>query len=140
MYNILLLSLSRPSFQVRATVMAYLHCTSPRAALMPLAFLFLAWIAIGTVWYVVWLGWSVDKAFYFAAQAGFSVGFGALNEVSQNVMFNFNVFLQALSPVCLFLSHLSKLSLSHTHSALSALSLFFLSLAPALSLSLSIRT
>tara|TARA_B110000208_G_scaffold19234_2_gene23686 strand:- start:5 stop:478 length:474 start_codon:yes stop_codon:yes gene_type:complete len=135
MYALLLLS--RPSFQVRATVMAYLHCTSPRAALMPLAFLFLAWIAIGTVWYVVWLGWSVDKAFYFAAQAGFSVGFGALNEVSQNLMFN--VFLQALSPVCLFLSHLSKLSLSHTLLSLLSLCFFVLSLSLSRSLALSLN-
>ena len=138
----LLLLLSRPSFQVRATVMAYLHCTSPRAALMPLAFLFLAWIAIGTVWYVVWLGWSVDKAFYFAAQAGFSVGFGALNEVRMSC-FSASSF----SYLSLSFSSIQTLSLSRLCS-LCSLSVFSfsrscslaLSLSRSLSLSLSNRT
>jgi hypothetical protein len=95
---------------------------------MPLAFLFLAWIAIGTVWYVVWLGWSVDKAFYFAAQAGFSVGFGALNENLGDG--ESACYFSVLSLSCLFLSNLSKLSLLSLYSLLSSLFSLSLSLAP----------
>jgi len=66
--------------EVKVQLIGLVTCTSSKAALGPLFAVFILWMMIGTVWYIVWLGWSFDKAFYFAAQAGFSVGFGALNE------------------------------------------------------------
>lgn len=66
--------------EVKVQLIGLVTCKSSKAALGPLFAIFILWMMIGTVWYIVWLGWSFDKAFYFAAQAGFSVGFGALNE------------------------------------------------------------
>ena len=65
---------------IKMQLIGLITCTSSKAALGPLFVVFVVWMMIGTVWYIAWLGWSFDKAFYFAAQAGFSVGFGALNE------------------------------------------------------------
>ena len=38
------------------------------------------WLAAGTLWYHFYLDWTWEMSFYYAVQAGFSVGFGALTE------------------------------------------------------------
>eukprot|EP00945_MAST-04E_sp_MAST-4E-sp1_P005168 g5168.t1 len=50
---------------------------SPKAQLV---FLFLVWWVGGAVLYMVVDGWSFVNAFYYAIQAGFSIGYGSLSE------------------------------------------------------------
>ena len=47
-------------------------------------FLVLGWLCTGTLWYHFYLKWDLLKSFYYAVQAGLSVGFGSLSEEKQN--------------------------------------------------------
>ena len=47
-------------------------------------FLVLLWLCTGTLWYHFFLKWDFLKSFYYAVQAGLSVGFGSLSEEKKN--------------------------------------------------------
>jgi hypothetical protein len=39
-----------------------------------------AYLAVSTLFYSAYNGWSLSEAFYYAVQAGLSIGFGVLSE------------------------------------------------------------
>ena len=94
--------------------------TSPRGAVQracivgaaPAVGAILAWILVGTLFYTFYEGWNVGAGFYYAIQAGLSVGFGALVELDDGSrLFTIFYVLMGSSAVAGALSVFAQLAL-----------------------------